>query len=177
MQETQDEAMQALTKHFDALAKLERDFPDLCRCGYRIASVLENFCRFKQLNENDINFGSIKWFGDGTIVFEVLSGDKPPDFSSNAKAESFNNLKKLDAEFPQVVSMLFAIGAKLVSYVNNRRIMPDKLGFSAPMLFEIQRNDKALPDDVNVIKRAQRFAIRFKINHGKNGLPSYQVNL
>lgn len=66
-----------LARHFQALTKLEFEFPQIVSLAFILANQLTNYVNQKKVKAKDIEFKNIQWHPDGTIRFKVLHKKKP----------------------------------------------------------------------------------------------------
>lgn len=124
-----------IARHFSALAKLERTFPQLVKMAADLARQLQAVAARKGQPIRALILDTPKWQADGTITVAVTVDPEAKREHAGARpaaARNFQTLKEIDEDAPQAVDLAMALAGQLVNLANTKRLLPTEIGITKP---------------------------------------------
>lgn len=153
LEHAREDDREAVARQYEAMSKLETHFPQLVKVAITVAKLISNYAAEKGISQHSVILGAAKWRDSGHVVVDVeVEVGAERVASKDHAVKHYGTLREVNEDFPMAVGLVMALGFRLVSAINHKRVMPASIQVSAPTWSGLGK------------------PITFKISHGGRGL-------
>ena len=127
-------AKEALTKHYEAMAKLEAHFPQLVALAKSVANAVTKMVDEKGMGPEAVMFDTPRWHPSGKVMVRIgFDPDGKRMTTTDKAAKNFTTLREINETVPQVIDLCMAMATYLVTVVNAKKLHAKDIKIGKPV--------------------------------------------